>query len=92
MVEIEILTAVWSQLKTDDDDALRLVADYLTVESPSARFSKAARFGQWDGMVRLLRRPSNMFQTGLVGPVATLLTKHPERSRAVVISGRPKLP
>lgn len=75
MTQIEYLTPSFAQLHSDDEDAIRCAADFLTIESPSARFSKAVRFGNWDGMVRLLRRPSNMFPAGLTPLVAARLRK-----------------
>ncbi len=56
---------VWSRITQAPPDALRAVYDALTVENPQARFSRAFRYGRWDGSVKFLLRPHNRFLAGL---------------------------
>lgn len=56
-----------------EDEVVGRVAAALTVTSPSAKYSRAARFGHWDGKVHFLRRPANLFPTGLVARVKGVL-------------------
>lgn len=55
------------------DEAVHLASEALTVKDPKAKFTKAGRFGGWDGCRRLLRRPGNHFDTGLLDRVVRAL-------------------
>lgn len=49
-----------------EEHELRWVAEYLTFEDSSTRWSTAVRAGKWDGRLRLFRWPTRAFPTGLV--------------------------
>ncbi len=55
------------------DDAIHCVQEALTVASPRAQYTRAVKYGSWDGATRLLRRPSNRFPTGLAARVRQTL-------------------
>ncbi len=55
------------------DEAIHCVQTALTVASPRAQYTRAVKYGSWDGATRLLRRPSNRFPTGLAARVRQTL-------------------
>jgi len=67
-----ICGAVWARLHAPDV-LLHRVQEALSVENPNAKYTKAAKYGRWDGKVKFFRRPSNSFLAGLTSRVATLL-------------------
>lgn len=69
-----------------DDDTVRFVSALLTIENPIAQFTKAKRFGYWDGTRKFLRRPANTFPTGLVPRVIAAL-----RAEGVPVQSEPTL-
>lgn len=78
---------VWARLE-GPPEALQLVSEALTIDDPSARFTRAAQMHVWDGKQRFLRRPQNVFLAGLAPRVAALL----EGAGCTVTTTRPSLP
>ena len=52
-----------------------VISKRLSVQAPNFWFSEKYKNGQWDGRIKFFKRPANIFPTGLIDKVVTILEK-----------------